>query len=357
MTKAASNARDRSDEVVLSAAARLFREQGFAATSVRDVAKAAGMLPGSLHYRYASKDDILVALMERAIDRLVASVLAASSAGETPLERVRLAMIAHLEMLLSREDSIYVLLYDYRSLAPAAEQAIARQRARYEAFADELIARAAAEAPIKPGVDLYLVRQFAFGAANWVAQWFDATWRAVGDDASARQKLLDQLRRLAEHEASAEHHVVDAGAEEVHEEAEPEEPEHDRRHAGEVVDREVHHLREARAGLRVLDEVDRGQHAHRDDGERHQHDQRERAEDGGEDAAAAHAVRRRAGEELQRHVGRAVPHDLAEDDREHRDDDRGRDHAERDEGDADRVRARPVVHARPPSRRCLRRCT
>lgn len=174
MTKAATSARDRSDDAVLSAAARLFREQGFAATSVRDVAKAAGMLPGSLHYRYASKDDILVALMERAIDRLVASVLAASSAGETPLERVRLAMIAHLEMLLSREDSVYVLLYDFRSLAPSAEQAIARQRARYEAFADELIARAAAETHIKPGVDLYLVRQFAFGAANWVAQWFDA---------------------------------------------------------------------------------------------------------------------------------------------------------------------------------------
>ena len=33
------------------------------------------------------------------------------------------------------------------------------------------------------------------------AQWFDATWRAVAEDASAKQKLLDQVRRLAEHEA------------------------------------------------------------------------------------------------------------------------------------------------------------
>ncbi|KPF42537.1 helicase [beta proteobacterium AAP121] len=33
------------------------------------------------------------------------------------------------------------------------------------------------------------------------AQWFDATWRAVGDDAGAKQKLLDQVRRLAEQEA------------------------------------------------------------------------------------------------------------------------------------------------------------
>jgi len=175
VTKTAISARERADDAVLQAAARLFREQGFAATSVRDVAKAAHMLPGSLHYRYPSKDDILIALMERAIDRLIARVGMAAAEGATALERLRRAMTAHLEMLLSREDSIYVLLYDWRSLSPAAERAIAKQRARYEQFADELIAQAAAASPVKPGVDLFLVRQFAFGAANWVAQWFDAS--------------------------------------------------------------------------------------------------------------------------------------------------------------------------------------
>ena len=33
------------------------------------------------------------------------------------------------------------------------------------------------------------------------AQWFEATWQAVGDDPGARQKLLDQVKRLADHEA------------------------------------------------------------------------------------------------------------------------------------------------------------
>jgi len=171
MAKAAI--KERSDERVLQAAARLFRDQGFAATSLRDIAKAAGMLPGSLHYRYASKEDILSALMERAIDRLIEGVLSASATGADPLERLRLAMLAHLKILLSGEDSVYVLLYDWRSLSPAAERAIAKHRCRYEQFADELLAQAAAFAPLKPGVDLYLLRQFGFGAANWVAQWYD----------------------------------------------------------------------------------------------------------------------------------------------------------------------------------------
>lgn len=173
MTKAAVSERDRADERILAAAARQFREQGYAATTLRDIARAAGILPGSLHYRYPSKEDILAALMERAIDRLIEGVLAASAAGTTPLERVRLAMIEHLRILLSRDDAVYVLLYDWRSLSPAAERAIAKHRRRYEQFADELLAQAAAATDVQPGVDLYLLRQFAFGAANWAAQWYD----------------------------------------------------------------------------------------------------------------------------------------------------------------------------------------
>jgi AcrR family transcriptional regulator len=167
-------ARDRSnDDRALQAAARLFREQGYAGTSLRDIARASGMLPGSLHYRFPTKEDILAALMERAIDRLIEGVLAASAATTDPVERVRLAIIEHVRILLSREDSVYVLLYDWRSLSPSAERAITRHRRRYEQFADELLAQAAAHATLQPGVDLFLLRQFGFGAANWVAQWFD----------------------------------------------------------------------------------------------------------------------------------------------------------------------------------------
>ncbi|CAN5910538.1 TetR/AcrR family transcriptional regulator [soil metagenome] len=158
---------------MLQAAARRFREHGYAATTLRDIAREAGMLPGSLHYRYPTKEDILSSLMERAIDRLISGVLSASAVGTGPLERLRLAIVEHVRILLSTEDSVYVLLYDWRSLSPAAGRVVAKHRRRYEQFADELLAQAAADAELQPGVDLYLLRQFGFGAANWVAQWFE----------------------------------------------------------------------------------------------------------------------------------------------------------------------------------------
>lgn len=51
---------------LIEVAARLFKEKGYANTTVRDIANAAGMKAGSMYYHYASKDEVLHAVMERA---------------------------------------------------------------------------------------------------------------------------------------------------------------------------------------------------------------------------------------------------------------------------------------------------
>jgi AcrR family transcriptional regulator len=159
------------EEVVLDAAAHVFRKRGFGGATVREVAQAAGMLPGSLHYRYPSKEALLLDLMERAINRVLQGGRAAVDAARDPVERLRLALRAHLQLLLSGEDDVYVLLYDWRSLQGPAMHAMLRLRSRYEQFWDDLLQDALRAGWARPGVDAELVRQFGFGALNWVAQW------------------------------------------------------------------------------------------------------------------------------------------------------------------------------------------
>jgi AcrR family transcriptional regulator len=159
------------EEVVLDAAAHVFRRRGFGGATVREVAQAAGMLPGSLHYRYPSKEALLLDLMERALNRVLAGGRAAVESARDPVERLRLALRAHLEQLLSGDDDFYVLLYDWRSLQGAAMHAMLRLRGRYEQFWDDLLQDAIRDGWARPGIDPELVRQFGFGALNWVAQW------------------------------------------------------------------------------------------------------------------------------------------------------------------------------------------
>jgi AcrR family transcriptional regulator len=157
----------------LDAAAQLFRKQGFAATTVRQIAQAAGMLPRSHHYRYPSKEAILVALMERAVERSMTAVGQAIVDCDDPLDRMRLALRAHLHLLVSGDDAVYVLLYDWRSLEGEAQKQMLRLRERYEGFWDALLAKGVEQGMVRHGVDPILVRLLGFGAVNWVAQWYE----------------------------------------------------------------------------------------------------------------------------------------------------------------------------------------
>ena len=59
--KAKTLASERDDrELVLSKAATEFRKRGFEKTTVKQVAEACNMLPGSLHYRYNTKEALLL---------------------------------------------------------------------------------------------------------------------------------------------------------------------------------------------------------------------------------------------------------------------------------------------------------
>ena len=108
------------DTVVLVAAGRLFREKGFAATTVRELATAAGMLPGSLHYRFPTKESLLVELMERGMVQAIERVRAAIEVENTPLKKMRSALREHLSILVEGDDAIYVNLYEFRSVTGTA---------------------------------------------------------------------------------------------------------------------------------------------------------------------------------------------------------------------------------------------
>ena len=180
------------DRRALSAAAHLFRTKGFAAATVREIAADAGILPGSLHYRFPSKELLLIALMERAVEQTTAAVRAAVAGSRDPIERLRLGLRAHLRILLSGDEAIYVLLYEWRALTGKPREDMVRLRDRYEAFWDGLLYEAAGSGHLRDGVDLKLLRLFGFGAINWVAQWYspggerkpeqiaDAFWAFVG---------------------------------------------------------------------------------------------------------------------------------------------------------------------------------
>ena len=78
--------RDEQDKraLILAAAARLFSERGYAATSIRDIARAVGVSPSTPYYVIGNKQDILVALYGSIIDRFLAALEASGHLAPAP---------------------------------------------------------------------------------------------------------------------------------------------------------------------------------------------------------------------------------------------------------------------------------
>ena len=170
---------------VLSNAARLFREKGFERTSLKEIAEACNMLPGSLYYRYNSKEALLVELMRRGVDLVTAEVESAYASSDDPVERLRLCINAHLRALLVDSDAVYVLLFEWRALGPEAREEIIELRDQYESLWADILETMIAQGVIRKNVDGRLLRLIGLGALNWVATWFDPSGAhsldAIGD--------------------------------------------------------------------------------------------------------------------------------------------------------------------------------
>ena len=159
-------------DFVLSSAARLFREQGYERTTVKEIAEACNMLPCSLHYRYQAKEDILVDLMRLGLEQASIAVTQAVAGATEPAEQLRRGINAHLQLLVSGSDMVYVLLFEWRSLRGEARREMIKLRDRYESLWAAMLKLLAEQGVIRKDMDLELLRLIGLGALNWVATWF-----------------------------------------------------------------------------------------------------------------------------------------------------------------------------------------
>ena len=81
MARTAGSAADDTRQRILDIAVDLFIEQGYAGTSVRDISERLGMTKGSLYYHFASKEEVLNALVAPLLEDLDQFVLDAEAAG------------------------------------------------------------------------------------------------------------------------------------------------------------------------------------------------------------------------------------------------------------------------------------
>ena len=158
-------------------ASTLFRERGYAGTSVRDIARAMDIQGASLYAHVASKQDVLRAIVERMASRFEHvsddALKAIESADSDPTPTARLAALtrAHVEVVTDDLGRATVFVHEWRSLEPDVRARMAKRRDAYERRFRTVIADGVESGEFAT-VDPSAAAAFILTALNGLVAWY-----------------------------------------------------------------------------------------------------------------------------------------------------------------------------------------
>ena len=167
---------------ILRAAARLFQQQGYDATSMNDVAAALKLSKGGLYHHFQSKDEILYNIMSHAMNITEERVINVARRIEGAEERLRRLIRLHIEVVLSEEDrEITVMLHENHPLPPALRRKINGRKKDYVHFVENLVAEVQRQRNSTSQVTPRAAAFALVGMINWIYQWYKPGGSLTGD--------------------------------------------------------------------------------------------------------------------------------------------------------------------------------
>lgn len=169
MAEKAGKRKNNRGQELQDAAATLFATQGYEKTTIREIAKAVNMLPGSAYYHFSSKQELLLAIYREGVARVCKKVDEAIARETDPWKRLAAGLGAHLSAILDEQNYPRVLISVVPSQVPEIAEELTEQRDRYEIRFTRLLD----EIDLPEKADRRLLRLFLMGAVNWAEVWYD----------------------------------------------------------------------------------------------------------------------------------------------------------------------------------------
>lgn len=174
-------------EQIVSAAADVFRERGYEAGSLDDVALALDLRKASLYYYVKSKSELLYLIFDRAIS-VALKKLEELKAIADPRARLS-ALIRHQATLVASDPSLFAVFFDQRPglSDDHLEEMLAKEREYVREYVDAVAV--AMTADVLPRGDVRMTAHAVLGMTNWTYKWFDP----ARDDIDAYAELCVRL--------------------------------------------------------------------------------------------------------------------------------------------------------------------
>ena len=171
------SASDETRKQILNAAAHLLRDQGYASTTTRQIADATGIKAGSIYYHFASKDDLLLEVLETGIRMVTDGVKERVSKlprGASARDRIAAAIHGHLFGLLVHGDFTSANTRVYSQIPEAIRR---RHRISRRAYAQYAMRGNV----LRTDMPVSFIRKFLLGTLNSTVEWYAPVQGSVED--------------------------------------------------------------------------------------------------------------------------------------------------------------------------------
>ena len=160
-----------SKQTILEAAAKIFSQKGYHATSMNDIANSVNLQKASLYHHVSSKQEILVSILDEALDLINNRV---GDVVELPIptdEKMRIAVREYLSTLTEQPNLAGVLLLEYKSLTPEYHARHIPKRDKFEQIWRDLLQLGVDEGHFFIS-DVHMTTRALLGLMNWVVTWY-----------------------------------------------------------------------------------------------------------------------------------------------------------------------------------------
>jgi TetR/AcrR family transcriptional regulator, cholesterol catabolism regulator len=161
------------EQEIITVAARLFKEKGYRATTLEDIAAAVGMLKGSLYYYIRSKEELLYLVVRDPI-RQAYNKLEEIVTSEAPVKvKIAQAIVNHMTVFHQHYPHIAVYLHDYHHLMQQLEKNTIETPRHYHQLWATLLEQGVTTGEVRSDLNVKVTGYAILGMCNWIYRWYN----------------------------------------------------------------------------------------------------------------------------------------------------------------------------------------
>lgn len=156
---------------ILAAATQLFRNKGFASTSIQEISDAVGLLKGSLYYYISSKEDLLFEILNGLHtdgEEIIASIKYGSP---DPLRELHLYVRNAAIYAATNADRLAIFLHDFHYVPAERQREIISEREMYANAVRGLVEEAKEKGLTRPDLDVGIASTLITSAVSGTHEW------------------------------------------------------------------------------------------------------------------------------------------------------------------------------------------